>query len=83
MKLTAKVVLIGKDTKNYVDANGNSKSMYLANIAQENGKIIDTIKVPEELFPMLEGGNEYDVELLSTTGKNGTYLRVTGITPLK
>ena len=83
MKLMAKVLLIGKNAVTFTDASGNVRTSFTANIAQENGKIIDTIKVPEELFPMLEGGNEYDVELLSTTGKTGTYLRVTGITPLK
>lgn len=83
MKLMAKVLLIGKNAVTFTDAAGNVRTSFTANIAQENGKIIDTIKVPEELFPMLEGGNGYSVELLSTTGKTGTYLRVTGITPLK
>ncbi len=83
MKMTAKVLLIGKNSVTFTDAAGNVRTSFTANIAQEQGKIIDTIKVPEELFPMLEGGNEYSVELLSTTGKTGTYLRVTGITPLK
>ena len=61
MKMTAKVLLIGKNSTVFTDAAGNVRTSYIANIAQENGKIIDTIKVPEELYPMLEGGNEYSV----------------------
>lgn len=83
MKLTAKVVLIGKDATTFVDANGNKRTSYLANIAQEQGRIIDTLRVPEESFAILEAGHEYLVELVSSTGKNGTYIRVINISPVK
>lgn len=81
MLLQAHVTLIGKDSSDYKDNTGSLKKSCLANISQKNGKIIDTVRVPEELFDILESGEAYVFDMVSSNGRNGLYLRLVDIQP--
>ncbi len=83
MLLKASVTVIGKDRQNYVDMNGVSKTLYIVNVAQDNGKVIETLHVSEEQFAMMEPGKEYILEMVSKNGRNGLYLRTSAVCPAK
>ena len=83
MLLKASVTVIGKDRQNYTDTYGTSKYLYVVNISQDNGKIVDTLHVSEEQFGMMEPGKECILEMVSKNGRNGLYLRTTTVYPVK
>lgn len=83
MLLKASVTVIGKDRQNYVDMNGASKTLYIVNIAQDNGKLIETLHVSEEQFAVMEPGKEFVLEMISKNGRNGLYLRTMAVYPTK
>ncbi|MSS36922.1 hypothetical protein [Clostridium porci] len=83
MQVTAKVLLLGKVQKLWKDANGNSHTAFVGNIVQNNGEIIDTLRLTQEQYNMLEVNQSYIVNADFGVGKNGGYLRVVDITPSK
>lgn len=83
MLLKSNVNVIGKNVQNYVDANGMSKKLYVVNIYQDNGKIIDSLRVSEEQFALLEPGKEFVLEMTSGNGRNGLFLKTTAVYPAK
>ena len=83
MKVTALVQVLGKVQKPWKDANGNERLSYSANIMQDNGTIIDTIRLSKEQFECVEANKPYTLEADFGTGKNGGYMRIAGIQPAK
>lgn len=79
MRVIAKVQMVGKVQKPWTDSNGVERSSYSANIMQENGQIIDTIRLNQEQYNMVEANKPYTIIADYSTGKNGTFLRVVDI----
>ncbi len=83
MKVTALVQVLGKVQKPWKDSEGNERISYSANIMQDNGTIIDTIRLSKEQFECVEANKPYTLEADFGTGKNGGYMRIAGIQPAK
>ena len=83
MVFKATINVIGKDRQSYLDVNGMSKNLFVVNISQENGRIIERLHVSEEHFNILEPGKEFVLEMVSKSGRNGLYLRTTAVYPTK
>lgn len=73
MKVTALVQVLGKVQKPWKDSEGNERISYSANIMQDNGTIIDTIRLSKEQFECVEANKPYTLEADFGTGKNGGY----------
>ena len=83
MKVTALVQVLGKVQKPWKDSEGNERISYSANIMQDNGTIIDTIRLSKEQFECVEANKPYTLEADFGTGKNGGYMRIAVIHPAK
>lgn len=59
MKLNANIAIIGKVAKPWTDSNGTDHLSYNINIMQENGQIVDTLRVSKEQFEKVEAGKTY------------------------
>lgn len=79
MRVIAKAQILGKVQKPWTDSNGVERSSYSANIMQENGQVIDTLRLNQEQYNMVEANKPYTVIADYSTGKNGTFLRVVDI----
>lgn len=76
---TVKVTIIGKLINKWSDKEGNEHSSPILNYQQNNGQHIGQLRVAEELFAQVEAGKEYLFDGEYGVGKNGGYIRVTGI----
>lgn len=83
MKLNANIAIIGKVAKPWTDSNGTDHLSYSINIMQENGQIVDTLRVSKEQFEKVEAGKTYSLFAEYGTGKNGPYLRILDISSEK
>jgi hypothetical protein len=84
MRLVGTIQVLAKLKNPWVDSNGNEKISYSANILQNNGEIIDTIRLSLEQFNSIEAGTKpYQITTDFGTGRNGGYLRIIDITPSK
>lgn len=83
MKVTALVQVLAKVQKPWKDSEGNERVSYSANIMQDNGTIIDTLRLTKEQFEAVEANKSYTLGADFGTGKNGAYLRITDIQPAK
>lgn len=82
MELQARVTAIGLNSKNYIDKTGTARTSNEANISQRNGSIIDTVRIPPELYARIKPGENYIFSMLSSNGRNGLYLRLVDIQPV-
>ena len=83
MRLIGNVQILAKLKNPWVDSNGIEKISYSANILQNNGEVIDTIKLSLEQFNSIEPNKPYQITADFGTGRNGGYLRIIDITPVK
>lgn len=83
MNLTANLVILAKIQKPWTDSTGTERTSYSANIMQNNGEIIDTLRLSLEQYNAIEANKPYLVNVEYGTGKNGAYLRLIDISPLK
>lgn len=83
MRVYANVNLLGKVAKPWKDKDGNERVSYTANVMQENGQIIDTIRLTKEQYNTLLAGKIYTVTADYGTGNNGGYLRIVDISEAK
>ena len=83
MKLYGTVNILGKVEKPWTDTTGAEHISYSMNIMQENGQIIDTLRVSKEQFNTVEAGKPYVFHAEYGVGKNGSYLRVLGFSTEK
>lgn len=79
MRVKAEVQALGKVSKPYVDREGKDRLSYAANIMQNNGEIIDTIRLNQEQFNTITAGKVYTITADYGTGSNGGYLRIIDI----
>lgn len=83
MRVTATVQLLGKVARAWKDNNGVEHLSYSANIMQNNGEIIDTIRMSKEVFENAMAGKTYTATFDYGTGSNGGYLRLITFTEIK
>ena len=76
MKVTAMVHILAKLAKPWKDSEGKEHTSYSANIMQDGGTIIDTLRLTQEQFEGIEANKPYTIEADFGTGKNGAYLRI-------
>lgn len=81
MRLTAIVLLLGKVQKPWTDSTGSTRTSYFANVVQNNGEIIDTLRLTQDQYNTLEVNQTYSVDADFGIGKNGGYLRILDIYP--
>lgn len=79
MRVTAKVHVLAKVQKPWRDSNGVERLSYSINIMQENGQVIDTLRLNQEQYGMVEANKPYSVIGELNSSKNGSYLRVVDI----
>lgn len=77
----ATVQILGKVQKPWTDSTGNIRTSYSANIVQNNGEIIDTLRLTQDQYNTLEVNQTYSVNADFGIGKNGGYLRILDIYP--
>lgn len=83
MKVTANITVLAKIQRPWTDSTGTERTSYSANIMQNNGEIIDTLRLSLEQYNTIEANKQYLVNAEYGTGKNGAYLRLIDINPLK
>ena len=83
MRLYANVNLLGKVVKPWKDKEGNERTSYSANIMQENGQIIDTLRLTQEQYNNVTAGKNYTITADYSNGSNGAYLRIVNISENK
>lgn len=79
MRVQAVVTLIGKVTKTWKDEKGIEHVSHSGNISQNEGEIIDRIRLTQEQYNALIAGKLYAVTADYGIGKNGGYLRIVDI----
>ena len=83
MKVSATVYVLAKIQKPWTAQDGSSHISYSANIMQDNGEIISTIKLTQEQYDAIEASKNYTVSAIYGIGKNGGYLKLVGISQVK
>ncbi len=84
MRVKANITLVGKVIKQWTNKeNGIERPLYYGNIVQENGEIVDTIRLTPEQYNTLLAGKQYTITADYGTGSNGGYLRIVDITETK
>lgn len=83
MQVQAKILILAKVVKNWADDKGVAHKLYVINISQADGQIIDTLRLSEEQFDFVEAKKDYLVTADYGTGRNGAYLRIVDILPAK
>lgn len=79
MRILAKVHVLARTQKPWSDSNGVERLSYSINIMQEQGQIIDTLRLNQEQYNIVEANKPYTVIADYGTGRNGSFLRVVDI----
>jgi hypothetical protein len=79
MRVKSIVSILGKVIKPWKDSDGVEHLSYSVNIMQENGTIVDVLRLNAEQFASVEAGKIYTITADYGNGKNGAYLRITDI----
>lgn len=79
MRLTAKVHVLAKVQKPWTDSNGVERLSYSINIMQNNGEVIDTLRLSQEQYNLIEANKSYIVNAEYGSGRNGAFLRVVDV----
>lgn len=79
MKVTAKVHVLAKVQKPWTDSSGVGRLSHSINIMQENGQVIDSLRLSQEQYDLVEANKAYTIIADLSSGKNGSYIRVVDI----
>lgn len=79
MRVKADVQALGKVTKIWKDSDGKERLSYSVNVMQNNGEIIDTIRLTQDQYNAVLAGKAYTIIADYGTGNNGGYLRIVDI----
>ena len=79
MQLRATVTIIGKKFSIWKDKDGVEHKSFIANISQNNGEIVDSIRLNQEEFDKIEQNKIYTILCEYATSKNGNYLKIVEI----
>lgn len=74
-------LVLAKLSTPWTDNNGNAHTSYSVNVAQDNGRVIDRLRISKEHWDTIGANCEYEITADVSSGKNGLYLRVTDIAP--
>lgn len=81
MRVKAIVHVLGKYTNSWKDKETNAERVsHIANIMQENGTIIDTLRLNVDQYNVVEAGKIYTISADYAKGQNGAYLNIIDIT---
>lgn len=83
MRLSAQVTILAKVTKPWKDKEGNERVSYSANIMQNNGEIIDSVRLTQEQYNTVVAGKPHTITADYGVGSNGGYLRIVNISENK
>ncbi len=75
----AKTHVLAKVQKPWTDSNGVERLSYSINIMQEQGQVIDTLRLNQDQYNMVEANKPYTIIADYGMGKNGSFLRVVDI----
>lgn len=81
MQITAKVQAIGKRKNSWKNAEGQTIESLIGNYSQEDGSIIDELRLQANQFEAWEAGRTYVVRGNLLKGRSGLYLQVVELTP--
>ena len=79
MQLKATVFIIGKRISIYKDKEGVEHKSFIANVSQNNGEIVDTIRLNQNLYDKIESNRMFTILCEYATSKNGNYLKIVDI----
>lgn len=79
MVVLIKLFVIGLVKGNWTDKDGMEHEIFKVNYSQNAGQQVGQLSVSEEVFNALLTNKEFILEGIYTSGKNGNYLRITGI----
>jgi len=80
MRVTAKVHVLAKIQKPWIDSNGTERLSFSINIMQEQGQVIDTLRLNQEQFNLVEANKQFAIIAdYNSKGKNGAFLNVIDI----
>lgn len=79
MRIIAKTHVLAKVQKPWTDSNGVERLSYSINIMQEQGQVIDTLRLNQDQYNMVEANKPYTIIADYGMGKNGSFLRVVDI----
>lgn len=79
MRVSANVHVLAKLKKPWTDDAGNERQSYSANIMQNNGEIVSTIRLTADQYAKIENGKSYSIFADFGTGRNGAYLKIVDI----
>ena len=83
MRVIAKVHVLGKVSRPWKDRDGVNRVTNIANVSQNNGEIVDSIRLTQEQFDSVVSGKDYTVTADYGTSINGNYLRIMDIAEIK
>lgn len=83
MRVHASVTLIGKVAKPWKDSEGVERVSYSCHIMQNEGEIVETIRITQAQYNVLIAGKPYLITADYGVGKNGGYLRIVNIEETK
>lgn len=79
MRLSAHVTILAKVAKPWKDKDGNERISYSANFMQDNGQIIDSVRLTQEQYNVVVAGKPHTITADYGVGSNGGYLRIVNI----
>lgn len=83
MRIYAEIYVLAKLKKPWTDEKGVEHLAYSTNIMQENGEIIDTLRLSQSQHDSIEPNKNYTVTVGYGKGQNGGYLKLLTIVPKK
>ena len=83
MRLFGNATLLGKTAKEWKDKDGIARISYKGNIMQNNGEIIDTIRLTQEQYNTLIAGKVYTITVDADTRTNDGHIRIVDIAETK
>ena len=79
MRVKAVATILGKVEKAWTDKDGVTHPSYSVNIMQENGQIVETLRLNAEQYRSVEANKVYTIFADYGTSKNGAYLKIIDI----
>lgn len=79
VKVQVPVTVVGKNITPYKNRLGEDANSCAVNCLQDDGQIVATLKVTEEIFSQLERGKDYLLDGEYSETKYGNSIKITGI----
>ena len=83
MQVKANVFVLGKLSKPWKDKEGVEHNSCSINVMQNNGEIVDKLRLTQEQFNKVEANKTYAITADFGTGSNGGYLHIVDIAEIK